>query len=307
MFLCHSDHLKQLCNLNSFAPKDNEMVFFGLRGVTPVDPDDVEFRPEHSLVLADIDYIHPRCSLLQWRPSSGEFAVFSGSTVPHRKHVKTALAKSGNGANQLMTGFYKDYRKGVHKAGKSTGHKAFRQTRAHPIRRTADDFDYDNDDRIEFVNPFDNIHAGWSMGVEHDSYASAGCQVVVGYPDCDKRDSKGDAGAWKFFKGNAYEIDQQVFGYALLEGRNALRIATRGPNNMVRLRFGSKGPLVQTVQDALAAGGYYEGRTDDDFGDRTLRAVLAFQEAEFGPSADDGVVGPMTAGALGVDWPAQLD
>lgn len=307
MFLCNSDHLAELCRLNSFTPEADDMVFFGLRGVTPVDPDDVGFRAEHSLAPADIDYIHPRCSLIQWWPSRGEFAVFAGSTVPHRKHVKTALAKSGKGANQLMTGFYRDYRKGVHKAGKPTGHKAFRQTRAHPIRRTADDFDYDSEDRVEFVNPFDNIHAGWSMGVEHDYYASAGCQVIVGYPDCEKRGSSGDAGAWKFFNRNAYELEQQAFGYVLLDGRNALRISTRGPANMVRLRYGSKGPLVQSVQDALAVGGFYEGNTDADFGPRMLRAVLAFQEAEFGPSADDGVVGPMTAGALGVEWPAQPD
>lgn len=307
MFLYHADHLKELCRLNSFAPGEDQLVFFGLRGVTPVDPDDFEFRSEHPLELTDIDYTHPRCSLLQWWPSRGEFAVFAGSTVPHRAYVKTAMAKSGQGANRLMTGFYRDYRKGVHRAGKSTGHDAFRQTRAHPIRRTADDFDYDNDDRVEFVNPFDNIHAGWSMGVEHDSYASAGCQVIVGYPECDKRGSKPDAGAWKVFKRNAYELEQQAFGYILLDGRSALRLSTRGPTSMVRLRYGSSSALVKTVQHALAAGGFYEGNTDDDFGPRMLRAVLAFQEAEFGPSADDGIVGPMTAEALAVEWPTQID
>jgi hypothetical protein len=31
---------------------------------------------------------------------------------------------------------------------------------------------------------------------------------------------------------------------------------------------------------------------------------LSFQTAEFGPSADDGIVGPQTASALGLDWPA---
>lgn len=306
MFLCKSEHLKELCSVNGFIPAADEMVLVGLRGVTPVDPDNTEFDQEHPLSIADIDYLHPRCSMIQWWPARDEFAVFAGSTVPHRKHVKTALAKSGVGANQLMTGFYRDYRKGKHKASKPTGHDAFRQTRAHPIRRSADDFDFDGDDRVEFVNPFDNIHAAWSMGVEHDNYASAGCQVVVGYPDCKKRGNRGDAGAWKAFKNNAYEIDQQAFGYVLLEGRNALRIATRGAGNMVRLRYGSRGALVESVQKALAQQGYYEGRTDDDFGPRMLRGVLAFQEAEFGPAADDGVVGPMTARALELDWPAQL-
>lgn len=31
------------------------------------------------------------------------------------------------GTNMLLTGFYKDYRKGWHKAGSDTGHEAFRQ------------------------------------------------------------------------------------------------------------------------------------------------------------------------------------
>jgi len=38
-----------------------------------------------------------------------------------------------------------------------------------------------------------------------------------------------------------------------------------------------------------------------------LRAVIQFQEAEFGPAAGDAIVGPMTAGALDIEWPAQPD
>lgn len=193
----------------------------------------------------------------------------------------------------------------MHKAGSATGHEAFRQTSAHPIRRTADDFDFDNDDRVEFTNPFDNIHAGWCMGLDHDSYASAGCQVIVGFPKCEKRGDGSDTGAWKSFKANAYAIPQDSFDYVLLNGRDALRLVTRGPKNMVRLRYGSQGKLVETVQKALKQRGFYEGRIDQDFGPRMLRAVLQYQEAEFGPSADDGIVGPTTASGLGVGWPGQ--
>ena len=42
---------------------------------------------------------------------------------------------------------------------------------------------------------------------------------------------------------------------------------------------------------------------DGDFGRRTLRAVLAFQTNVFGANADDGIVGPMTASALEIEWP----
>jgi hypothetical protein len=305
MFEFTPDQLKQLCDVNSFQIPSDGLIFFGLRGATPMNPDNTEFLRAHQLVVSDIDYLHPRCVVGQWPPAEGRFAVFSASTVPHKRYVQTALAKSGQGANQLMTGCYRDYRKGKHKANRPTGHDAFRQTEAHPVRRTADDFDYDTDDRVEFTNPFDNIHAAWSMGVDHDYYASAGCQVIVGYPQCAKRGDKPDTGAWRVFKDNAYSpsTTQDSFPYILLNGRDAQRISLSGPDKLTRLRFGSKGELVSIVQTALQKDGYYEGRIDADFGNRTLRAVLEYQEATFGPSADDGIVGSLTASAFGIDWP----
>jgi hypothetical protein len=307
MFALRSEHLQELCALNFFPVSNDRMVFLGFRGASPVNPERLDFAEAQELLISDIDHVHPRCTLVQWLPSSGELAVFAGSTTPHRRYVKKALEKEGRGANQLMTGFYADYRKGEHGIGKDTGHSAFRQTNAHPIRRTADDFDFDGDDRVEFDNPFDNIHAAWSMGVDHDSYASAGCQVVVGYPQCRKRENKPDTGAWRAFKGNAYSIEQNSFEYALFNGRDALRMVTNGPLGMVRLRYGSEGSLVRSVQESLKQKNFYEGAIDDQFGPRMLRAVVAFQESEFGPAADDGIVGPTTASALGVDWPARLD
>ncbi|MCZ7615967.1 MAG: hypothetical protein M5T52_21045 [Ignavibacteriaceae bacterium] len=120
--------------------------------------------------------------------------------IPHRDYVSKSVIKSGQGANQLMTGYYSDYRKGVHKAGSPTGHDAFRQVSSHPIQRTSDDIDFDNDDRVEYENPNDNIHSGWCMGINSTNYASAGCQVLVGYPQCQKRGSQTATGAWKIFK-----------------------------------------------------------------------------------------------------------
>ena len=305
MFILTSEHLSTLCELNHFQVPEEGMIFFGLRGTSPIDVDDFSFRNEHQLVTNTIDYVHPLCTLIQWLPAKGEFAIFAGSTVPHKKYIKNSLERSGQGANQLMTGYYADYRKGQHNAGKATGHDAFRQTKAHPIRRTADDFDYDNDDRVEFTNPFDNIHAAWSMGPEHDYYGSAGCQVIVGYPKCQKLEFRDDTGPWGEFKRNAYadELDQNSFPYVLLSGNTAQRLVVKGPTNMIRLRYGSKGKLVGIVQSALKEKGFYEGENDEDFGQRTTKAVLNFQESYFGASADDGIVGPQTAQALGVQWP----
>ncbi len=301
----NESHLQRLCQINGFPVPNDGIVFFGLRGCLPGDEDNHEFQNEQILIMGEIDYVHPRCTLGQWLPKEGKIALFPGSTVPHIRYVKISKERNGLGANQLMTGYYKDYRKGVHGVGKSTAHKAFRQTEGHPIRRTADDFDFDNDDRVEFDNPYDNIHAGWSMGANHDSYASAGCQVVVGYPECEKRGNKPDTAPWRVFKENAYDFEQKHFPYILLNGRDAQRVTLSGTQKMsARLRFGSKGELVAELQTALQNDeGYYEGNVDGDFGKKTIRAVLKYQTVTFGPNADDGIVGPITASALEMSWP----
>lgn len=304
VFTLNENHLRRLCQINSFPVPDDGIVFFGLRGCLPVEEDNHEFRAEQTLILEEVDYLHPRCTLGQWLPKEGKIALFPGSTVPHIRYVKISKERNGLGANQLMTGYYEDYRKGIHRAGASTGHKAFRQTEAHPIHRTSDDFDFDNDDRVEFDNPYDNIHAAWSMGVNHDSYASAGCQVIVGYPQCAKRQDRLDTGPWRIFKENAYNLEQKSFPYVLLNSRDAQRISLSDSQEMSsRLRFGSEGDLVAELQTALQREGYYEGNIDGDFGKRTIRAVLKYQTVTFGPSADDGIVGPITASALEIVWP----
>lgn len=296
--------MRRLCEINSFPIPSTGLAFFGLRGCLPIDSDNHGFAAEHEVDLAAIDYLHPRCTIGQWRPEEATVALFPASTVPHLKYIRSARERSGLGANQLMTGYYKDYRRGMHKAGNSTGHPAFRQIEGRPIRRTSDDFNYDNDDRVEFSNPYDNLHAAWSMGINHDDYSSAGCQVVVGYPRCAQRGDLSDTGPWDTFKKNAYQSDQDSFPYMLLEARDAYRIYMLGRNiASVRLRFGSRGPLVKTVQEALKKQDFYEGNSDEEFGERTIRSVLRFQESKFGPHADDGIVGLMTASALGIQWP----
>ncbi len=296
--------IRRLCEVNSFVFPANEMIFFGLRGALPTNTEDNSFNGEHNIELADVNYINPRCTIGQWLPKQKELAVFPGSTVPHQDYVNKSKLKSGEGANQLMTGYYSDYRKGVHKAGSSTGHDAFRQVSSHPIRRTSDDLDFDNDDRVEYENPNDNIHAGWCMGINSTQYASAGCQVLVGYPQCQKRGQQQATGPWKIFIKNAYDLSQKSFGYVLLDGREVYRIVTAGNSKVsARLRFGSQGELVNKLQKTLKSKGFYEGNIDDDFGNRTLRAVLQFQTASFGPNADDGIVGPQTASMLKISWP----
>lgn len=299
--------LERLCAINAFTPDRKGLIFFGLRGCLPSDLDRCgTFKKKHKVGVETIDYQVPRCTLGQWKPDEGTIALFPGSTVPHVRHITTARDNAGIGANRLMTGFYKDYRKGKHRASSPTGHHAFRQTGVRPIRRSADDLDYDMDDRIEIENPADNLHAAWCMGLD-SRYASAGCQVVVGYPACAKRGAGSvNTGAWADFIATAYGKykDQKRFPYILLSGRDAQSVAESGTTKVpARLRFGSSGPLVGKVQKALAAAEEYEGDIDEDFGQRTLRALLGYQQ-RFGPDAGDGIVGRQTAAALGVSpWP----
>jgi hypothetical protein len=305
MFKFTVGNFLQLAQINYFQIPADQMMFFGLRGCIPLSDDSTEFKAEHVLTITSYDHIHPRCTLGQYHPLKG-IALFPGSTVPHIKYIQNSVENSGKGANMLLTGYYTEYRKGIHHAGSSTAHQAFRQDGYLPVRRTSNDLNYDNNDPADYTRPYDNLHAAWSMGPDHDCFSSAGCQVVVGYPKCENRNNSPDTGPWKIFKENAYAIDQENFNYMLLTGLEAQKVAiSQGNNISVRVRFGSKCYLVNTVQEKLKKLNYYTGDTDEDFGFHTLHALLRFQENYFGKDADDGIVGPMTASALKIKWPTE--
>jgi hypothetical protein len=302
MFTLTASHLDALCVANEFAVDRTQTVFFGLRGCLPVEAQDATFRTEQALTVAEVDHTHARCTIGQWRPQAGTFAVFPGSTIPHRRHVAEARAQGGAGANQLLTGYYTDYRKGFHRADSPAGHPAFRQGGTRPVQRTVDDLDYQGDDRVEFSNPGDNLHAAFCASSEVSYFASAGCQVVVGFPKCAQRGSQPATGPWADFFEAAYGIAQTSFAYLLLHGREAARIGQLPPGaaTALRVRFGSRGDRSGKVQEALARKGHYEGRVDGDFGPRSTRALLSFQRAAFGAGGVDGIAGPQTLSALGL-------
>lgn len=302
MFKIDSLVLQKLCTNNSFQFNKSELIFFGLRGAVPVDESNYDLEEAHFIHLSDIDYRHPRCTFVQWLPKEEKLAIFPGSTVPHKKYIRNSLEKNGEGTNRLMTGHYNNYKKGYHKTGSETGHSAFRQINALPIRRTSDDEDYDAEDQVEFSRPFDNIHAAWCPGIDSDRYASAGCQVIVGYPKCKRRGELNNSGAWKVFHDNAYAVQQEVFSYILLNGHDALRVAeNKLSNKSKRLRYGSTGEIVGILQKKLKQKNFYEGATDNQFGARTLFALLDFQSSVFGKQGSDGILGPMTSEALRIN------
>lgn len=64
------------------------------------------------------------------------------------------------------------------------------------------------------------------------------------------------------------------------------------------VRLGARGDAVRCVQQTLAAAGYATGPVDGSFGSVTHRAVVQFQSRN--GLAADGLVGPQTAGAMGI-------
>jgi len=65
------------------------------------------------------------------------------------------------------------------------------------------------------------------------------------------------------------------------------------------LKLKEKGDLVRELQVRLKEFGHDPGAIDSDFGPKTEKALLAFQKEK--NLKADGVVGPVTAGALGID------
>lgn len=153
--------LARLFNCANFEMPADPLIFVGLRGCVPVTPFDSNFADSHDLQVLGVDYTHMRCTLIQWRPGNG-FAVYPGSTVPHRSAVQAGIANGGYGTNELAVGFYRDghrYARGDHSiANPRLRHRAFRNDTPLPVRRTADDDDYDGVDGLTYGVANDNIH-----------------------------------------------------------------------------------------------------------------------------------------------------
>jgi hypothetical protein len=302
------DHLNIMFSLANIQIPSGEMVFFGLRGCSPVDDSGTGFARSHKLEHLGVDFTHMKCTLGQWQPGVG-LAVFPGSTVPHISAVRSHVANGGRGVNQLALGYYRDdhrYYKGEHMVSSpNSRHRAFRNDSPLPVWRTGDDATYEGDDFLGYETVFDNLHCAWQLNVAADSYSSYGCQVIAGMPRVEARGWTVEKGPWKTFVAQAYGVAQTRFCYALFAGHEALKTATLGADGRAQtVRFGSKGPLVKSVQEALIAQGFDigPGGANGDCGFATINAVKRFQIAKLGAQNADLIVGPATAQELGLDW-----
>lgn len=298
------DLLAAICRRNLFPVPETGMVFFGLRGCLPMDPEDVSFSLSRSLRPAEVNYLNPRCTLGQWMPQNRMLALFPGSTCPSLRLVEVARTRGGEGSNQLLTGYY-TFVKGMHHAGSRSGHQAFRQEEERVVLRNADDLDFDFHDVLSKGVQFDNLHCGFSAGV-NSGYSSAGCQVVVGFPTTNDR-SRTESGPWAAFRQTAYKLEQSSFRYILLNGTEVEAMAQ--DINLARpvtIRFGSQGELVREAQKVLFDLGLITFVPDASCGPQTQMAIIRFQINRMGAENANGILGGNTAAQLGLsDWPTE--
>lgn len=264
---------------------------------------------QHEIVLIPVNYQSMNCTLGQWRPGAG-LALFPGSTVPFGAIVQAKIAANGVGVNQMGRGRYKQYDAGWHKRSEGPGgHWALRQGCQITLQRTGDDSDFDLADRWEVGwKAGDNIHCAFHMGRDGDipnaRFSSAGCQTVAG--TLTKGVQGSEAGPWADFIAPFVDKlgSQKSAEYVLFSAEEAQQmIRTRCAGKTVVLRYGSAGPLVEELQAALNAKAGARLVADGDFGPSTFRAVVDFQTLKFGEAADDGIVGPQVARALGIKLP----
>lgn len=170
--------------------------------------------------------------------------------------------------------------------------------------RSFDDLCYTRTDTWDLgASPGDNLHctAGGESGTK---FSSAGCQVVSGFVDNGRH-----RGFFAQLRELAGLPPQAVhtpgrFSYVLLTGRDARLVAqTGGPESMRRLRFGSEGPRVRALAEALRARGVAAplgSRLDDGLRSALIRWQLDRNESLGQGRAADDVLTPDEAAFLGV-------
>ncbi|MEZ5426045.1 MAG: N-acetylmuramoyl-L-alanine amidase [Pyrinomonadaceae bacterium] len=315
-------HLTKLCEANFFNPKSNptdprDEVIFALRGCQLADGKESSggLVSKVKLVEAIPDHQQSKCVIGVWKRSTNQLATFSGSTVPYWGGMKKQLEKpSDKICNLLPTGRYL-YTVGTHRSGEAEFKipGAIRQQSDVAILRTKDNLIYEVTDEWDFGNPGDNIHPSRHPNPT-DKFSSEGCLTVPGGGTFMTRTDKHDR-LWSEFRKAAgltaasapESEDGFQFVLMLLTGREARLAGTLSKNDLTRLRFGSEGVDVKTLQLELSytnrkapkTGKYYSGKLDGNFSLATARAYIEWQKDNLG-WADD-IVQPAIAKHLGFD------
>lgn len=315
-------NLSKLCEANYFNVKSNETdprdeVIFALRGCQLAGGKESSggFVSTIKLVEAVPDHQQSKCVIGVWKRAKNEIAAFSGSTVPFWKGmVKQIDDPTGKICNLLPTGRYL-YTVGTHRAAEAEFMipGAIRQQSDVAILRTLDDLIYETTDKWDFGNPGDNIHPS-RHPKPTDSFSSEGCLTIPGGGTFMTRTTKHDR-LWSEFRKAAgltavsapASEDGFQFVVVLLTGREARLAGKLAKSDLTRLRFGSEGVDVKTLQLELSntkrkspkTGTYYSGKLDGSYGLATARAFIEWQTDNLG-WADD-IVTPAIAKSLSFD------
>lgn len=304
MFTLDHAALRRLAAAGAYDLGGEACVLFGLRGCLPANTADVVPGRAKPLRVNTPDHLSMRCTLGVWFPGEETLLAVPGSTVPHRKAVERARAQGGRGANQVMPGLLR-FARGLHPlSGNRPQQPAFLQDIDFPYQRSADDLDYDLDDPVLFERPGDNLHCAYNETPSQPGFDSDGCLVVAGFARRNGMPGTADIGCWPRFRDAAYGSGQTRFAFMLVPGAEAEAAAAAPPGTLpLRLRFGSSGEMVKSLQAALVKQGLLARRDATGRYDRlTLSAVMAAQRRA--GLAADGTAGLNTADALGIaDWP----
>ena len=84
-------HLHSLFQAANFDIS-NEMNFVGLRGCVPVEQGGTGFAGQHDIEYVGVDYMHLRCTFVQWMPGAGfaDTAVRAGRATLERQRKRVA-------------------------------------------------------------------------------------------------------------------------------------------------------------------------------------------------------------------------
>jgi N-acetylmuramoyl-L-alanine amidase len=297
--------LERLCALNRFDVKAGQhQVLFGLRGCQFAgDAAPTGWVSSANLSEAVPDHKNARCILGVWNRSTGQFRLFTGSTVPNWKLMER-FREGGDHANMLPTGRYL-FHVGTHRPGsRGEVRGAFLEHGDVVVLRTLNDLEYAIGDVWDSGNFGDNIHPARLDGGAHAPFfSSAGCQTVPG----NVYDGR-HTGKWAEFRTAAGlsasspgSEDGRRFVYAMLTGRDA-RLIAQGKQDAVlmRLRFGSSGADVTALQLGLSGSGFLHGGSSGTLDTATKMAYIRWQTARDAHAAD-GIVTPSTGKSLGFD------
>jgi hypothetical protein len=277
------------------------LVLVGIRGATLLDapPDPAAAQ----LSERRVDHRRFNCVLGLWDRMRDRLSLFTGSTVPNHLFVREQFIwGAGDGiANQLPTGLYR-HEVGTHGVDSSAPQfGAFRMESRVAVRRALGALTYETSSPIALTRPYDNIHAS-GRSTDLTDFNSAGCQTVRGWYDATSGEPVEDYARLREAAGLGWPHDPaqdgRAFDYMLVTAREVRLASQKGwPGDTLRLRAGSSGNEVGSLQQALAARNF-AGEFDFRIGPATVAALALYQAKA--RQRTDAIATNETLRALGV-------